>query len=189
MSYLFAGSVDRDMDADGCSHPHLYGIDVASTSELIAHSKSNAEIAEAIGAEQIIYQTLDDLKFACASASPESKVEGFEVGVFCGEYITPVREGYFEHLENVRRRTRRMKEQEIAKAKIVNGVAEEEDVRVAAGFDDHTARGNNAKSANSEHLINGGGQPTLLQAAEEMQQQRVVNCSQDISLSNLNDHE
>ena len=50
----------------------------------------------------MIYQDLDDLKAACAElAAPDGPTQ-FEVGVFCGTYITPVPEGYFEHLNEVR---------------------------------------------------------------------------------------
>lgn len=55
-----------------------------------------------IDAEEVIYQDLDDLKAACAElAAPDGPTQ-FEVGVFCGKYITPVPEGYFEHLNELR---------------------------------------------------------------------------------------
>lgn len=67
-----------------CSrHSHIYGIDLASPSELIAHTRNEDDIAKHIGAEKVIFQTLDDLKAACAEISPR-KNQAFEVGVFCG---------------------------------------------------------------------------------------------------------
>ncbi|KAI0379123.1 amidophosphoribosyltransferase [Hypomontagnella monticulosa] len=82
--------------------PHIYGIDLASPTELIASGKDRFAIAKSIDAEEVIYQDLDDLKAACAElAAPDGPTQ-FEVGVFCGTYITPVPEGYFEHLNEVR---------------------------------------------------------------------------------------
>lgn len=81
------------------------GIDLASPSELIAHERDRFEIAQHIGAEEVIYQDLADLKACCAELSPRKDQE-FEVGVFCGKYITSVPEGYFEHLDELRGKSR-----------------------------------------------------------------------------------
>lgn len=81
------------------------GIDLASPSELVAHERDRFDIAKHIGAEEVIYQDLEDLKNCCASLSPR-KNQDFEVGVFCGKYITSVPEGYFEHLEDLRGKAR-----------------------------------------------------------------------------------
>lgn len=83
-------------------YPHIYGIDLASPAELIASGRNVGEIAEIIGAEEVIYQGLDDLKAACAECSPENGPKDFEVGVFCGRYVTPVPDGYFQHLVEIR---------------------------------------------------------------------------------------
>ncbi|KAH9888710.1 amidophosphoribosyltransferase [Xylariomycetidae sp. FL2044] len=82
--------------------PHIYGIDLASPSELIASGKDRFAIAQSIGAEEVIYQDLDDLKAACLELSPPDGPTQFEVGVFCGSYTTQVPEGYFEHLNRLR---------------------------------------------------------------------------------------
>ncbi|KAI2605051.1 amidophosphoribosyltransferase [Hypoxylon fragiforme] len=82
--------------------PHIYGIDLASPTELIASGKDRFAIAKSIDAEEVIYQDLDDLKAACAELSPPNGPKEFEVGVFCGTYVTPVPEGYFEHLNQIR---------------------------------------------------------------------------------------
>ncbi|OTA56907.1 amidophosphoribosyltransferase [Hypoxylon sp. EC38] len=82
--------------------PHIYGIDLASPTELIASGKDRFAIAKSIDAEEVIYQDLDDLKAACAELSPPNGPTEFEVGVFCGKYVTPVPEGYFDHLNEMR---------------------------------------------------------------------------------------
>ena len=112
------------------THAHIYGIDLASPSELIAHHRDEESIAKHIGAIKVIYQTLDDLKAACAELSPRPNQE-FEVGVFCGSYVTPVEPGYFEHLEKVRGETKKLKVMETAREAIANGSAGEEEIRMA----------------------------------------------------------
>jgi amidophosphoribosyltransferase len=115
------------------THAHIYGIDLASSSELIAHHRSNADIAHLISADEVIYQDLDDLKSACAALSPrDPKSQKFEVGVFCGKYVTPVADGYFEHLERIRGESRKMKLRESAREAVVQGVAGEQELRMAA---------------------------------------------------------
>ncbi|KAL0476200.1 amidophosphoribosyltransferase [Neurospora intermedia] len=95
-------------------YPHIYGIDLASPQELIAHEKTRSDIAKHINADDVIYQDLADLKAACTEASPDhQKITDFEVGVFCGKYQTDIPEGYFDHL-NESRGTKR-------KAAVVNG--------------------------------------------------------------------
>ncbi|KAK4453756.1 Amidophosphoribosyltransferase [Podospora aff. communis PSN243] len=89
-------------------HPHIYGIDLASPQELIAHEKTRQDIAKHINADDVIYQDLGALKAACAEASPNSEIKDFEVGVFCGTYKTEVPEGYFEHLNESRGKKRKM---------------------------------------------------------------------------------
>lgn len=85
------------------TNPHIYGIDLASQQELIAHNRTRQAIAQHIGAEEVIYQDLKDLVEACAELSPrDPKTQEFEVGVFTGCYVTKVPEGYFDHLNQLR---------------------------------------------------------------------------------------
>ncbi len=96
--------------------------------ELVAHNRDRKEIAEHIGAEEVIYQSLADLKAACAELSPRGPTQEFEVGVFCGKYVTPVTDGYFEHLERIRGDSKKMKVLESAKVAVLNGVAGEKEL-------------------------------------------------------------
>jgi len=118
------------------THAHIYGIDLASPFELVAHNYQGAEaIAKHIGADSVIYQTLVDLKEACVDAAREANAEhapkDFEVGVFCGTYITPVDEGYFEHLEHIRGQTRKFKVVDEARRAVAQGTAGEHEIQLA----------------------------------------------------------
>jgi len=108
------------------THAHIYGIDLASPQELVAHNRDRFDIAKHIGAEEVIYQSLEDLKAACADLSPrDPKTQTFEVGVFCGKYVTPVTEGYFEHLERIRGKTKKLKVLDAAREAVLHGIAGE----------------------------------------------------------------
>lgn len=109
------------------THAHIYGIDLASPLELVAHNRDGDAIASHIGAEAVIYQSLEDLKASCAELSPRPNQE-FEVGVFCGKYVTPVTEGYFERLEKIRGESRKMKVLEAAKENLIKGTADPKDI-------------------------------------------------------------
>ncbi|ORY60572.1 amidophosphoribosyltransferase, partial [Pseudomassariella vexata] len=87
--------------------PHIFGIDLAAKSDLIATDRNRQAIAKEIGAEEVFYQDLKDLEEACAECSPEDGPKNFEVGVFCGKYVTPVPDGYFEHLDELRGKKKR----------------------------------------------------------------------------------
>ena len=117
------------------THAHIYGIDLATPSELIAHNfHGPEEICDHIGADKVIYQTLDDLKAACFDAAPEAEIaerpSNFEVGVFCGTYITPVDDGYFEHLDRLRGQNRRVKSVSEARQAVAHGIAGQEQIEV-----------------------------------------------------------
>ena len=114
------------------THAHIYGIDLASPQELVAHNRDRKAIAQHIGAEEVIYQSLADLKASCAELSPRGPTQDFEVGVFCGKYVTPVTDEYFEHLERVRGQSKKLKVWESAKEAILNGVAGEKELELVA---------------------------------------------------------
>ena len=119
------------------THTHIYGIDLASPSELVAHNYDGAHaIAEHIGADSVVYQSLDDLKASCTDAAREANAseapQNFEVGVFCGTYITPVDERYFEHLEKIRGQTRKMKVADEARRAVAQGAATADQVQIVA---------------------------------------------------------
>jgi len=51
--------------------PNVYGIDMPSVQELIGNGRTEAEIAAAIGADQLIYQDLSDLHRRGPRRQPE----------------------------------------------------------------------------------------------------------------------
>jgi amidophosphoribosyltransferase len=67
-------------------YPNVYGIDMPSAQELVAHGHNVEEIAANIGADKLIYQDLEDLLESAREGNPG--VEQFECSVFTGEYIT-----------------------------------------------------------------------------------------------------
>ncbi|MEP4148201.1 MAG: amidophosphoribosyltransferase [Halioglobus sp.] len=82
-------------------YPNVYGIDMPSASELIAHDRSVDEICEQIGADWLIFQDLDDL-IRCSSDGNED-IESFDCSVFSGEYITgDVDQRYLNRIESQR---------------------------------------------------------------------------------------
>jgi amidophosphoribosyltransferase len=83
-------------------YPNVYGIDMPAASELLAHGRSNEEIAAYIGADRLIYQDLKDLINAVKKKG-HSPVVSFETSVFSGEYVTgDVSENYLHDLAAVR---------------------------------------------------------------------------------------
>jgi len=67
-------------------HPNVYGIDMPAASELIGYNRTDKEIAEAIGADWLIYQDLNDLIEAVKKKVPA--IKQFDTSVFNGEYVT-----------------------------------------------------------------------------------------------------
>lgn len=186
------------------TNAHIYGIDLASSSELIAHHRDATAIAKHIGADDVIFQNLDDLVHACASLSPrDPSTQKFEVGVFCGKYVTPVSDDYFAHLEKIRGETRKQKTMASARDAVLHGVADLQQVRMAAKGVEVDQHGNVIPADNGSPEwgpLNGA------QVAQEMQKANSTNAgaqgengdlpespvrvtnSQDISLHNQHDY-
>lgn len=83
--------------APAIRHPNVYGIDMPTREELIAHSKTDDEIAKEIGCEWVIYQDLSDLEDSVKQENPN--LVAFDSSCFNGVYITrDVNEAYFQRL-------------------------------------------------------------------------------------------
>ncbi len=66
--------------------PNVYGIDMPTAEELIAHNRTNEQIREFIGADALIYQDVDAMKRVVRALNPA--LDGFEASCFDGNYIT-----------------------------------------------------------------------------------------------------
>ncbi|MGB2105893.1 MAG: amidophosphoribosyltransferase [Porticoccaceae bacterium] len=87
--------------APGVRYPNVYGIDMPTANELIAHDRTDEEVGKIIGADWIIYQDLDDLIASGTEGNPE--VKSFDCSVFNGHYVTgDVDESYLNHMHATR---------------------------------------------------------------------------------------
>ena len=82
--------------------PNVYGIDMPTRAELVAHGRSVEQIRDFIGADALIYQDVDAMKRVVRALNPG--LDGFEASCFDGEYITgDISSADFEMLEAQRR--------------------------------------------------------------------------------------
>ncbi len=66
--------------------PNVYGIDMPTPEELIAHGRTIEEVRAFIGADALIYQDVDAMKRVVKALNP--KIDGFEASCFDGHYVT-----------------------------------------------------------------------------------------------------
>jgi amidophosphoribosyltransferase len=66
-------------------YPHVYGINMPSRAELIAHGRKIPEIAAELGADHLIYQEVADMESAIMEGS---SLEALDVSCFTGDYVT-----------------------------------------------------------------------------------------------------
>ncbi len=66
--------------------PNVYGIDMPTPEELVAHGRTVEEIRQVIGCDALIYQDVEGMKRAIGSLNP--KLDGFDASCFDGVYIT-----------------------------------------------------------------------------------------------------
>ncbi len=87
--------------APAVRYPNVYGIDMPSATELIAHGRTDEEVETLIEADWLIFQDLEDLIAASNEGNPQ--ITKFECAVFDGNYITgDVDEKYLQKLEDKR---------------------------------------------------------------------------------------
>ncbi|HSW12462.1 MAG TPA: amidophosphoribosyltransferase [Solimonas sp.] len=67
-------------------YPNVYGIDMPTASELVAHGHTVEELERMLGADKLIYQDLNDLIDAVRAGNP--RITRFDTSVFTGEYVT-----------------------------------------------------------------------------------------------------
>jgi amidophosphoribosyltransferase len=66
--------------------PNVYGIDMPTASELVAHNRTVEEIRKIIGADELIYQDVEGMKQAIGSLNPA--IKSFDASCFDGVYVT-----------------------------------------------------------------------------------------------------
>lgn len=82
-------------------YANVYGIDMPSPQELIAHGHQIEQVEKAIGADKLIYLELEELINAAKEGNPD--ITRFEDSVFTGEYITgDIDQAYLDAVENQR---------------------------------------------------------------------------------------
>jgi len=71
-------------------YPNVYGIDMPTSIELVAHGRTVDEVREIIGCDALIYQDVDGMKRAVlkAQAPGNAPLDGFDASCFDGVYVT-----------------------------------------------------------------------------------------------------
>ena len=81
--------------------PNVYGIDMPTRAELIATGRTDAQIADEIGADALVYQDLEAMKNSITALRPDLTV--FEAACFDGCYVTgDIDEAYLDAVEGNR---------------------------------------------------------------------------------------
>ncbi|BAP55593.1 amidophosphoribosyltransferase [Thioploca ingrica] len=91
-------------------YPNVYGIDMPSVEELLAHNRTTEEIADIIGADWLVYQDLEDL--LAGARKGNKNIKHFDTSCFTGHYVTgDVDQSYLEQLAFRRNDTAKMERQ------------------------------------------------------------------------------
>jgi amidophosphoribosyltransferase len=67
-------------------YPNVYGIDMPTSDELVAHNRTVEQVREVIGCDALIYQEVEGMKRAIGALNPA--LDGFDASCFDGVYIT-----------------------------------------------------------------------------------------------------
>jgi amidophosphoribosyltransferase len=67
-------------------YPNVYGIDMPTSTELVAHGRTVEEVRAIIGCDALIYQDVEGMKTAIGKLNP--KLNGFDASCFDGVYVT-----------------------------------------------------------------------------------------------------
>jgi amidophosphoribosyltransferase len=67
-------------------YPNVYGIDMPTSSELVAYNRTVEEVRAIIGCDALIYQDVDAMKTAIGSLN--AAIKGFDASCFDGVYVT-----------------------------------------------------------------------------------------------------
>ncbi|MBI1889122.1 MAG: amidophosphoribosyltransferase [Burkholderiales bacterium] len=82
-------------------YPNVYGIDMPTRNELIAHGRTEEEVCREITADALVYQDVDALKHSISDVNPLLK--RFEASCFDGVYVTgDISRDYLDRIELAR---------------------------------------------------------------------------------------
>lgn len=87
--------------APALRYQNVYGIDMPSREEFVAHQRTDDEVGRIIGADWLVYQQIDDLKDSAREGNPH--IEDLECSTFDGQYVTgDIDEHYLEQVSLAR---------------------------------------------------------------------------------------
>ena len=87
--------------APALRYQNVYGIDMPAREELVAHERTEEEVADIIDADWLVYQSIDDLKSSAHEGNP--KISDFECSAFDGKYVTgDIDEDYLLNVSSIR---------------------------------------------------------------------------------------
>lgn len=90
-------------------YPNVYGVDMPSKKEFVAHGLTEEEICNVLGADGLLYQTVEDLVGVGKELNPS--IKRFEASCFDGDYVTGgIDDEYIRNLEEQGRGKRGNKE-------------------------------------------------------------------------------
>ena len=79
-------------------YPNVYGVDMPSKKEFVANGLGEEQVREVLGADGLIYQTIDDLLSVAHQLNPS--IRQFDASCFTGVYVTgDVKTDYLDDLE------------------------------------------------------------------------------------------
>ena len=78
-------------------YPNVYGINMPTRAELLAHGRTSEQISDVLGADHVVYQTVENL---LESIVEKTEIKDLEMSCFDGHYVTGgIDEDYFQWLE------------------------------------------------------------------------------------------
>lgn len=79
-------------------YPNVYGVDMPSRQEFVAHGLTEDEICTTLGADGLVYQSVEDLIGVGKELNPT--IQNFDDSCFTGKYVTgDINEAYLRNLE------------------------------------------------------------------------------------------
>lgn len=80
---------------------NVYGVDMPTTKELVAHGRTEKAVGKLLGADRLFYQKVEDMQAAARKGNP--KIKDFEDSCFTGTYVTGnITEDYLRKVDKQR---------------------------------------------------------------------------------------